>query len=167
MHYLVYCAFPCSLKWIIHKSGILTLTRYTCHSFRISHFLLSWSPSFAFSFQLCLNLLFPHILVFQMVAFSLHSPFFRYPKFVNLWNQVKETLKGSLHLLPYPSQTIPTVSSECQWNQKQLQNKFSDLFRNSFRNRFICLWICNVKCFKNTTLFLKERIKLFKWFFVL
>lgn len=120
MHYNALSSLFCiPLHFEMDHSQIRHSKSYICHSFRINHFLLSWSPSFAFSFQLCLNFFSPHILVFQMLAFSLQLPFSLYPKFINLWNQVKDILyKKAASTFPYPSQTTPRVSSECQWNQK-------------------------------------------------
>lgn len=60
MHYNALSSLFCiPLHFEMDHSQIRHSKSYICHSFRINHFLLSWSPSFAFSFQLCLNLFFP------------------------------------------------------------------------------------------------------------
>ena len=68
---------PFLMKCIIHKSCFLRVTRYIHRSQRINQFLLSCSPSFAFTYQLRLNFFF-HFSVFQMesVASSFQSPSF-------------------------------------------------------------------------------------------
>lgn len=112
-----------------------------------------------FTYQLCLNFFFLHFSVFQIISVlaSFQSPSLLLSKLVCETKLESHCIKRQ----PLPS-FIPQKQPPSPMNSNELrnsnfyvtQNKFSDLFKT----RFICLWICNVKYFKNMSLLLEKHI---------